>query len=124
MKHNYTKCYISGEGKVLNNGMNFIVEDVSAVEADVLSNYKLSPDKVYDIEIRFTTKLIEQKIKTKAIFEDEKFIHDEYYYKAVFVNMPEFTKIEIDEILQSACIVKEKFSINKCEYGECKLSQK
>ncbi|MEN8905448.1 MAG: hypothetical protein ABF289_05765 [Clostridiales bacterium] len=122
MNDHYTKCYIKGQGEVLNRGIKFDVEDISAIEADIVTDYKLNSEKVYNLEIGFTANLVECKFKTDVKILDEKVSGARYYYNIQFLNLTESKKVEIDELLKRACIIKDRDNINKCDYGDCKVS--
>jgi hypothetical protein len=122
MKHHYTKCYIKGAGKVVNRGIPFAIEDISAVEADIVIDYKLKKDKIHKLEFGFSANLVEFRFETDVEIMSEEFSGDKYYYNLSFVDLPEIKKIEIDELLKSACIIRNKESINGCDYGDCKVS--
>jgi hypothetical protein len=122
MKDHYTKCYIKGEGKEINRSIPFEIEDVSAIAADIVMDYKLNPDKIYNLEFNFSANLIECRFKANVKIEREKLSGKRYHYHVNFLNMPESKKIEIDEVLKRACIIKDIESVNKCDNGDCKVT--
>ena len=123
----YKRCYISGHGEVINpTGINLKVNvlDLSAVDAYVTIDGKVDENKLYDINLVFSSNGMDHSISFKGIIKNHSSDKHHDGYLIEYTDISEEKKIEIDEILLHSCIIKETSAINKCNSGSCVLNIK